>query len=78
MAGIKRTHGSQARQQKEPLLDHQLLEMLAFTPNTLAGARDRAILALGFAGAFRAANWLRLSLLILNLIVWAILLQYSA
>jgi site-specific recombinase XerD len=56
LAGIKRTHGSQARQQKEPLLDHQLLEMLTLTPNTLAGTRDRAILALGFAGAFRRSE----------------------
>jgi hypothetical protein len=28
-------------------------QMLALCPDTLAGKRDRALLALGFAGAFR-------------------------
>lgn len=53
MAGIRRIHGSRPRQPKEPLLDQQLLQMLQRCPATLQGMRDRAILALGFAGAFR-------------------------
>ena len=53
MAGIRRIHGSRPRQQKAPLLDQHLLQMLALCPPTLQGKRDRAILALGFAGAFR-------------------------
>lgn len=53
MAGIRRVHGSRPRQQKDPLLDQQLLQMLSACPPTLQGARDRAIMALGFAGAFR-------------------------
>lgn len=53
MAGIRRVHGSRPRQPKAPLLDQHVLQMMALCPPTLQGVRDRAILALGFAGAFR-------------------------
>jgi site-specific recombinase XerD len=54
--GIRRTHGTQAQHQKEPVSDLQILEMLRCTPDNLLGKRDRAILALGFAGAFRRSE----------------------
>lgn len=53
LAGIRRVHGSQPRRRKDPVLDHQVQRMMALCPDTLIGVRDRAILALGFAGAFR-------------------------
>ena len=56
LAGISRIHGSRPRQAKNPILDDQLLTMLALCPDTLIGIRDRAILALGFAGAFRRSE----------------------
>jgi integrase len=56
LAGIRRTHGSTPRRTKEPVLDDQLLTMLSQCPPTLIGVRDRAILALGFAGAFRRSE----------------------
>ena len=34
--------------------------MLALCPDTLAGKRDRALLALGFAGAFRRSELMAL------------------
>jgi hypothetical protein len=33
-----------------------LIAMLSLCPDTLAGKRDRALLALGFAGAFRRSG----------------------
>jgi integrase len=56
LAGIGRTHGSQPRLKKDPILDHQVVAMLRMCPPTLIGKRDRAILALGFAGAFRRSE----------------------
>lgn len=56
LAGIRRTHGSKSRQVKNPLMDYELIQMLALCGNDLIGVRDRAILALGFAGAFRRSE----------------------
>jgi site-specific recombinase XerD len=56
LAGIRRIHGSKPRRVKDPVLDNQLLLMLAKCPATLIGIRDQAILALGFAGAFRRSE----------------------
>ncbi len=53
--GIQRTLGSQV-DKKAPILPDQLAAMLALTPGTLLGARDRAILLLGWAGAFRRSE----------------------
>ena len=55
--GIRRQHGS-APSQKAPLLDtqlHALLAILDDTPGLLA-LRDRALLLVGFAGAFRRSE----------------------
>jgi integrase len=46
--------------------DQQILAMLALCPKTLIGARDRTILALGFAGAFRHSELAALTVKDLN------------
>ncbi len=56
MAGIRRAHGT-APAQKTALLTGELRQLLASTdPTSLAGARDRALLLLGFAGGFRRSE----------------------
>jgi site-specific recombinase XerD len=56
MGGIRRVHGSEPVSQKLPLQASHILQMLLACPKTLVGQRDRAILALGFAGAFRRSE----------------------
>ena len=53
--GIRRTKGT-AQDQKEPLLTDHLRRIVKLLPDTLAGTRDRAILLLGIAGAFRRSE----------------------
>jgi len=55
MAGIRRERGT-APQKKAPALLPDLRKMLAALPDTLAGRRDRAVLLIGFAGAFRRSE----------------------
>jgi len=55
LRGIRRTIGTRVVQ-KAPALAKQLRAMLDACPDTLAGKRDRALLALGFAGAFRRSE----------------------
>lgn len=55
MRGIRRTIGT-APQRKAPATADLVNEMLKHCPDTLAGKRDRALLALGFAGAFRRSE----------------------
>jgi site-specific recombinase XerD len=55
MRGIRRTHGS-ARVRKAPAVAGKMLGMVATAPDGLAGLRDRALLLLGFAGAFRRSE----------------------
>jgi hypothetical protein len=55
LRGIRRTIGA-AREGKAPATADVLKQMLALCPDTLAGACDRALLALGFAGAFRRSE----------------------
>jgi hypothetical protein len=51
--GIKRTHGT-AQTQKQPILTADMRAMVrTLAPDRLIGTRDRALLLLGFAGAFR-------------------------
>lgn len=50
--GIRRTLGT-AQQGKHPLYGQGLLTALEALPPTLAGVRDRAMLLLGYTGAFR-------------------------
>ncbi|KQQ39148.1 integrase [Methylobacterium sp. Leaf125] len=53
--GIRRTIGT-APNQKAAATAEVLAAMLMRTPDTLTGKRDRALLALGFAGAFRRSE----------------------
>jgi site-specific recombinase XerD len=55
MRGIRRTIGS-AKVQKAPATADLLRAMVEACPDTLRGKRDRALLALGFAGAFRRSE----------------------
>ena len=55
MRGIRRTFGG-ARIKKSPAVAAKMLGMVATAPDSLAGLRDRALLLLGFAGAFRRSE----------------------
>lgn len=55
MKGIRRKLGT-APDQKSPVLREDLAAMVAALPHDLRGLRDRAILLLGFAGAFRRSE----------------------
>lgn len=55
LGGIKRELGT-APERKAPLLTVDLKRLLAKLPQSLLGMRDRALLLLGFAGAFRRAE----------------------
>jgi site-specific recombinase XerD len=55
LRGIRRTIGT-AQAQKAPATADRLRAMLDACPATLRGQRDRALLALGFAGAFRRSE----------------------
>ncbi len=60
LAGIRRTKGT-AQQAKTPVLIEDLLRMVAHLPETLLGVRDRAILVVGFSGAFRRSELVALN-----------------
>lgn len=53
--GIKRAKGT-AQEGKAPVLTDELRAMVATLPDSLLGIRDRALLLLGFAGAFRRSE----------------------
>jgi site-specific recombinase XerD len=55
MAGIRRVKGT-AQAGKRPLSVEDLRKMTAKLPDTVQGIRDRAVLLLGFAGAFRRSE----------------------
>ncbi len=55
VAGVRRLKGVAPRQ-VAPLLPEDLEAVVAALPDGLAGARDRALLLLGFAGAFRRSE----------------------
>ena len=55
MRGIRRTVGS-APTRKAPVTADHARAMASSTSNTLGGLRDRAVLLLGFAGAFRRSE----------------------
>jgi integrase len=55
LKGIRRTIGT-AQKGKLPLLTADLQKVLAHVPDTLGGVRDRALLLVGFAGAFRRSE----------------------
>src|SRR5437764_1740519 len=58
--GIRRSVGA-ARARKAPIMAETVRAMAEATPDTLRGARDRAILLLGFAGAFRRSELVALN-----------------
>jgi site-specific recombinase XerD len=53
--GIRRTFGG-ARNKKAPAVAAKMQSMVALAPEGLTGLRDRALLLLGFAGAFRRSE----------------------
>jgi integrase len=53
--GISRTTGTEASQ-KAPLLPSELKAMLEALPQSVSGGRDRALLLVGFCGAFRRSE----------------------
>jgi integrase len=55
MKGIRRTLGT-AQKQKAPAVTADIGAMLGATNATLIGSRDRALILLGFAGAFRRSE----------------------
>jgi integrase len=55
LRGVKRTIGT-ARRQKAPATVDRLEAMLAAIRDTLPGARDRAMILIGFAGALRRSE----------------------
>lgn len=55
MQGIRRAKGT-APSQKAPAVVHDVQAMVATLPDTLLGWRDRALLLVGFAGAFRRSE----------------------
>jgi integrase len=59
LRGIRHTHGT-APARKAPATAALIARMLAACPDTMIGLRDRALLALGFAGAFRRSELLAL------------------
>jgi integrase len=61
MRGIRRTIGT-AKDQKAPATADLIMSMLKLCPDTLGGKRDRALIALGFAGAFRRSELVALTM----------------
>jgi integrase len=55
LKGIKRVHGTAPRQ-KTPVLTDDLRVMLRLIADNAQGVRDRAVLLVGFAGAFRRSE----------------------
>jgi integrase len=55
MRGIRRVRGL-ARRRVDPLLREDLMAVLECIPDTTRGIRDRALLLVGFAGAFRRSE----------------------
>src|SRR5579864_5463148 len=55
MKGIRRTKGT-AVDQKAPTLTDDIRAMVSATDTGIIGARDRALMLLGFAGAFRRSE----------------------
>lgn len=60
MAGIRRAKGT-AQHGKAPILTAELRQLVAALPAGTLGLRDRALLLLGFAGAFRRAELVALN-----------------
>ena len=61
LRGIRRTFGG-AKVRKAPAVAAKIHSMVAMAPEGLTGLRDRALLLLGFAGAFRRSELVALDL----------------
>jgi len=61
LGGIRRTHGAACRQ-VAPITVGELRTIIMALPNTATGARDRAVLTLGFAGALRNSELIGLDI----------------
>lgn len=59
LAGVRRAKGTNQKG-KEPLSPALLRRLLGHCPDGLRGARDRALLLVGFAGAFRRSELVQL------------------
>jgi integrase len=55
LKGIRRSIGT-AQQGKAPILTSDIRRIIASCPETLSGLRDRALILVGFAGAFRRSE----------------------
>jgi integrase len=61
LRGIRRTLGT-AQRGKDPLELQQMRALVDALPDTLRGARDKALLLIGFAGAFRRSELVSLTM----------------
>lgn len=61
LRGIKREKGI-AQSKKAPATAEKIESMISHCPNTLIGLRDKALLLLGFAGAFRRSELIALTI----------------
>jgi len=61
LRGIRRSVGA-AKVRKAPALANRVKAMIAASPDSLAGKRDRALILLGFAGALRRSELVALDL----------------
>jgi site-specific recombinase XerD len=66
MAGIRRAHGT-AQEGKAPAVIEDVRLMVRQLPSSLLGDRDRALLLVGFAGAFRRSELVSLDVADVNL-----------
>jgi site-specific recombinase XerD len=55
LRGVRRTIGRAAKR-KEPITANRIRAMVKHIPNNIFGLRDRALLLLGFSGAFRRSE----------------------
>ncbi len=53
LQGIARAHGTRPKRQAAPLLTADVIKVAALCGGGLRGERDRALIMLGFAGAFQ-------------------------
>jgi integrase len=56
LQGIARAHGTRPRRQAAPLLPADVIKLAGICGGDLRGERDRALILLGFAGAFRRSE----------------------
>jgi integrase len=56
LQGISRRHGTKPKRQAAPLLSADVIRLASICGGSLRGERDRALILLGFAGAFRRAE----------------------